>query len=144
MFVRHRRLLGLTVVTLSGGLLLLAGLPGHAQQPSPAVPAARHTAPATAAVGRATDVPIQFDLPPGYTLTGFPRLRVLDTRGAIVELRPCYITAKPPAGRGHRSLNSHRYRPGVYMLRVEYSFKDAAGKSGTAVSPFTTLTVPAR
>jgi hypothetical protein len=143
MLVRQRRTLGLTVATLAGAVLL-AALPGRAQQPVPAVPAARHSVPATVAAARATDIPVEFDLPPAFSLVGFPKIRVLDTRGAIVELRPVYITQKPPAGRGHRTLNTHNYRPGTYLVRFECNYKDPAGRSGTVVSPFTTLIVPAR
>lgn len=144
MVSRIRNLPGLLLPTLLGGLLLLAGHSGHASPAAPAAPAARHTVPATAAVGRVTNVPVEFDLPAGHTLTGFPRLRVLTAKGRIQELRPVYITQKPPFGRGMRTINSGRYKPGTYMIRVEYPYKDAAGKTGMAVSPFTTLTVPKR
>jgi hypothetical protein len=87
---------------------------------------------------------VQFDLPQGHSLIGFPRLRVLTTRGRIQELKPVYITARPPAGRGLRALATNLYKPGAYLVRLECTYKDAAGKTGTVVSPFTTLTVPAR
>jgi hypothetical protein len=144
MFARYYRLPGLFLTAVTGSLLLLTGHAGHTAPATPAAPAARHTAPATAAPGRVTNIPVEFDLPAGHTLTGFPRLRVLTAKGRIQELRPVYITQKPPAGRGQRQLNTGRYSPGVYILRVECSFKDAAGKTGMAVSPFSTLTVPAR
>src|SRR5690242_17790974 len=79
MFTCYRSLHRL-ILTAGAGALLLAGVPGRAAVPVPAptVPAARHSAPPTAAAGRATTVPIEFDLPASHTLVGFPRLRVVN------------------------------------------------------------------
>lgn len=142
MFARHRRILGLTIATLSGGVVLCAGLPGRAQQPLPSVPAARHTVPATITAGRSTSVPVEFDLPAGFSLVGFPRLRVVDSKGKTVEMKPTYISQKPPAGRGLRVLQTDRYRRGAYQVRLEVAFRDRAGKAGTIASPWSALVVP--
>jgi hypothetical protein len=129
--------------TLSTGVLL-AGVSVQAAvpAPTPTVAAARHTAPPAAAAGRTTNVPVEFDIPPGFSLTHFPRIRVVDVKGQIIELRPVYITQKPPFGRGQRALSTGRYRKGTYFVRFEVEFKNPAGRVDTVVSPFTTLVVP--
>jgi hypothetical protein len=107
-------------------------------------PTARHTVPAVAVRGQHTPVNVDFTLPSGYTLDGFPKLRVINTKSRVVELLPVYLTTRAPAGQGHRTLHTKSYPPGTYLVRLEVSFRDRAGRPGMVPSALSTLTVPAR
>jgi hypothetical protein len=121
--------------------MLAIGVPARGQGNSPT---ARHTVPGAAVRGQHTQASVDFTLPNGYTLNGFPKLRVTNLKGRTVELLPCYLTSRPPAGKGHRLLHTASYRPGAYLIRVEVSFRDRDGRPGMVPSALSTLVVPAR
>jgi hypothetical protein len=122
-------------------VLLAGGVPARGQGNSPS---ARHTVPAAAVRGQHTPANADFTLPNGYTLNGFPKLRVTNLKGRTIELLPCYLTSRPPAGRGHRLLHTASYPAGTYLVRVEVSYRDRNGRADMVPSALSTLTVPAR
>jgi hypothetical protein len=121
--------------------LVAGGAPARGQGN---VPTARHTVPGAAVRGQHTPADVDFTLPNGYTLNGFPKLRVTNLKGRTIELLPCYLTQRPPAGRGNRLLHTASYPAGTYLVRVEVSYRDRNGRPGTVPSALSTLTVPAR
>jgi hypothetical protein len=127
------------VATLVGVAVLCFGtLAAHGQQELPEI---RHVAPEVAARGDITIVRVEGTLPEGFGLRREPRVRVTDASGTEVELLPI-IRNPPPQIRGYRGMTTGYYAPGVYLVRAELDYYGPDGAPGTAVSPWTTLTVP--
>lgn len=133
----HR--LALAAVFLAGVAVLFAVPPTRAQQNLPTL---RPTTPLVRQTGRLTRTDLDFTLPAGVRLLRNPRFRVIDARDQIVELLPITITRRAPTGQGFRRLHTGSYRPGVYRVRAECDYVDAAGVRGAVVTPWSTLTVP--
>jgi hypothetical protein len=142
MFQIHRcRSSAWTALLAAGTVLLGAGIPARGQGNAPT---ARHTVPGAAIRGQHTPVSADFTLPSGYVLNGFPKLRVSNLKGRTIELLPIYLTQRPPAGKGNRLLHTASYRPGTYLVRLEVSYRDPAGRPGVVPSALSALVVPTR
>jgi hypothetical protein len=119
----------------------LIAAPTRGQQGAPAL---NLTVPTTASGGADTRVSITYTLPPGVQLQRNPRLRITDTKGQLFELLPTHITPGAAVSTGYRDLHTELYPPGIYQVWLEVLYAAPGGKTITAASPATTLTVPAR
>jgi len=134
----RRAALAVAIAGGAVGCFVAAPSRGHQSVPAPSL-----VAPATAS-GADTRITLSFAVPAGIQLPRNPRLRVTDAQGQLVELLPVYVTQALPAGAAYRDLHTELYPPGVYQVRVEILYVGADGKAGSALSPPSTLTVPAR
>ena len=102
------------------------------------------SAPAAAGAGPDTHISMGFSLPPGVRLQRNPRLRITDARGQLFELLPMSLTFTANATGGHRDLHTQLYPPGVYQVQLEILYAAPSGKTLTATTPASALTVSPR
>lgn len=141
------------LAVLGGAVALMVALPSRGQQPSPGKtvspsqesgPMVQLVAPPVALTGPSTRADLTFTLPTGFQLARNPRLRVVNDKDELVELLPTYISQRSPVGTGYRDLHTENYLPGMYRVRAEVDYRQADGKTGIAITPWFTLTMPAR
>jgi hypothetical protein len=94
--------------------------------------------------GKDTPVTFEFTPPAGARLAARPRLRVVDPKGALIELLPCHLDRQPPNGQARRTLRTAAYPTGRFELRAEVDYFDAGGRHGQLVSPAVTFSIASR
>jgi hypothetical protein len=106
-------------------------------------PTVRHSVPTVASPGGWTHVSLEFTLPLGSQLLRHPYVLVVDSLNDWATYMPAYIDQQSPDGKGHQDLNTKDFPPASYRVRAEIYYQGPDGQSAAAVSPWTTLTVPA-
>ena len=97
------------------------------------------TLPAAASRGR-TRVDARLTLPPAFTITHWPAVRVVDQGGNLVQYAGLRITARTPQLIGTHRLWTKTYPPGTYRVTIEVGFNRPDGTAATFATPASTLT----
>src|SRR5205823_2235708 len=124
----------------AAAIACLISSPSRGQQAAPALHLA---APAAASPAPDTRVSADFTLPPGVKLELNPRLRITDPKGQLFELLPMQLVPGAGATAAFRDVLTELYPPGAYKVQLEILYAPPGGKTVTATTAATTMTVPA-